>query len=432
MRWAILLLFVPEAAVAAELDEVRAAVAALVDLPPAGRPAAAKGLAKRLDLEPGALAAALRTFGRFGEDPERGTHGHSVALHVAGKTEQTLLSVYVPQSYDPSRPAPLLAVFHGSGGDGRDLPRQWSATAEALGMLVVAPSEIGDNAGYSYSERERLAALAAIRWVRRHFNVDETRIHLTGYSRGGHLTWDLALRHPGRFASLSPMVGGPRLEIRGGQNNLRFLRNVVDVPIRDLQGSKDHPLLLYNLRWAFERLQQMGARDAKLIEFPELGHSCDPSAVDWTEFLGGAERAPAPAQVALACAGPGMRSAWVEVLATDRSVRHSFKPQVDPRKWARLDDKAKRRHLQRLVDERTAWLEVTRTAPGRFVAKSEHVKRFRIYLTEGSFDPTKPVEVRFGNRVVRRRVKPDLRVLLEHFAERFDRTLLPVAALTVP
>ena len=127
-----------------------------------------------------------------------------------------------------------------------------------------------------------------------------------------------------------------------------------------------------------------------------------------------------------------MRSAWVEVLATDRSVRESFKPQVDARKWARLDDRAKRRHLQRLVDERTAWLEVTRTAPGRFAAKGEHVKRFRIYLTEGSFDPAEPVEVRFGNRVVRRRVKPDLRVLLAHFAERFDRTLLPVAALTVP
>ncbi len=431
MRWAILLL-VTGAAVAAEPEEVRTAVAALVDLPAGERAAAAKSLAKRLDLTGGALAGELRKFGRFDPDPERGTHGHSVALHVDGKAEQTLLSVYVPQSYDASVPAPLLAVFHGTGGDGRDLPRQWSAAAEALGMLVVAPSETGENVGYSYTERERLRALAAIRWVRRNFNVDETRIHLTGYSRGGHLAWDLALRHPGRFASLSPMVGGPRLEIRGGQNNLRFLRNVIDVPIRDLQGSKDHPLLLFNLRWAFERLEKLGARDAKLIEFPGLGHSCDPSAVDWPEFLGGARRAAAPERVVLACASPGMRSAWVEVLATDRSVRESFKPQVDARKWARLDDRAKRRHLQKLVDERTAWLEVTRTAPGRFVAKGEHVRRFRLYLTEGSFDPAKPVEVRFGSRVVRRRVKPSPGVLLGHFAERFDRTFLPVGAVTVP
>ena len=68
-------------------------------------------------------------------------------------------------------------------------------------------------------------------------------VFVTGISRGGHLTWDLALRHPDLWAGCIPMIGGPRITMQNGQNNLRYLDNVVHLPIRDLQGSGDHPLL---------------------------------------------------------------------------------------------------------------------------------------------------------------------------------------------
>ena len=66
-------------------------------------------------------------------------------------------------------------------------------------MVVVAPSEAGPNDGYAFSERERLAALAALRWARLELNVDEDRIFATGVSRGGHLSWDLARRSTDRL-----------------------------------------------------------------------------------------------------------------------------------------------------------------------------------------------------------------------------------------
>ena len=48
------------------------------------------------------------------------------------------------------------------------------------------------------------------------------------------------------------------------------------------------------------------------------------------------------------------------------------------------------------------------------------------------FDPTKPVLVLFGGKLVEKKAKPDARVLLETFVERLDKSFLPVAAIDVP
>jgi hypothetical protein len=72
------------------------------------------------------------------------------------------------------------------------------------------------------------------------------------------------------------------------------------------------------------------------------------------------------------------------------------------------------------------------TGVGRFAATGEHVAAFRLLLTASMFDPTKPVQVLFGGKLVERKVKPDPRILLEEFVERMDRTFLPIASIDVP
>ena len=54
----------------------------------------------------------------------------------------------------------------------------------------------------------------ALRWARRTANIDEDAIFLGGASRGGHLTWDVALRWPDVYAGLVPCIGGPRRRCR--------------------------------------------------------------------------------------------------------------------------------------------------------------------------------------------------------------------------
>jgi hypothetical protein len=48
------------------------------------------------------------------------------------------------------------------------------------------------------------------------------------------------------------------------------------------------------------------------------------------------------------------------------------------------------------------------------------------------FDPAVPVEVVFNGKATRRKVVPDLKVLLTEFVERLDRSFLPIASIEVP
>ena len=306
------------------------------------RRAIAVKLASKLELDD--WLAAMREFGDF-EDVEPGVQRYGPTLGVLGKKTPVELFVYVPEKYSTGTPAPLLVVGHGTGGTGRGQHEPWKAVADELGMLILSPSATGANVGYTFSEEERAETLAALRWVRRRFNIDENRIALTGVSRGGHLTWDIGTRFPDRFSLLAPMIGGPRLSNSRGENTIRYLENVAHMPIRDLQGSRDDPHLLFNLRLAFQRLESFEAPDAKLIEFPELGHSYNHHAVDWRALLESSRREARPARVVRCAARDDeARSAWVEITKFGKDVSEKFqlrvrRPQVagDVRRGATRD-----------------------------------------------------------------------------------------------
>ncbi len=429
----------PQGEAPAPLDAAALAerIATVVDLPTASaRAAAARALAERDGVTVEALLAACRSFGAF-ETAAPGTRREVVSLAVGDAREETEIHAYVPKGYDPTKAAPLLLLLHGAGGDGDGLHRLFGDVPDRLGAVVIAPTEAGPNEGYAFSRRERLAGMAVLRHARRHFHVDESRVLVAGVSRGGHMAWDLILRYPDVFAAAAPMIGGPRLLIGNGQNNLRYLDAVLPLPIRDLQGAKDDPRLVADLRLAFRRLKERKAADAQLLEFDDLGHSFRMAAVDWAEFLGGARRDPRPERVVcLSAGGPSAasedgRAFWAQILATGKDVEEDFVPKVRKSEWDRLDDDGKRRWMNDEAEKRTARLEVTRKGVGRFTAKARGVERFRLLLEAGDFDPAKPVEVAVGPRTIRTRVAANARVLLEEFAERFDRTFLPVAEVVI-
>lgn len=402
----------------------------LVDLPSAAeRKQAARALAERCAARIGELEAAARTFGRF-EALASGVEQRKVELQVGAQREATELSLYVPASYTPERAAPLLLAFHGTGGRGQDVLGMWRRIADESGMLVLAPTEAGPNVGYRFSERERLAALAALRWVRRRANVDENRVFATGVSRGGHLAWDLALRFPDVFAGLAPMIGGPRITLQDGQNNLRYCENVVGLAIRDLQGAKDDPALVWSVQTIFDKLRRLNALDAQLVLHESLGHSFDVSAVEWGAFFGAKRRAPRPERVVRASAREHEgRAFWVEVLEHGPNVKEDFTPKVSAAGWASKSENEKGLYLIAEAEKRTARLQVERASAGRYSATSTSVKRWRILLETQDLDAKQELVVTWNGDSSKQRPRPSAFVLLEEFAERFDRTFVPVAEL---
>jgi predicted peptidase len=107
--------------------------------------------------------------------------------------------------------------------------------------------------------------------------IDETRIHLTGYSMGGYGTWALATLYPNWFASAMPICGGGI----GG-----FAMNLVNLPIRAFHGLCDQVVdPIESLQMA--KAVNMQGGHAELILFPKLGHNCfysvysDEKNYDW-------------------------------------------------------------------------------------------------------------------------------------------------------
>lgn len=425
----VLALQTPEASPAQQNPHM-AALAAAVDLPgPAERRRAALDLARSdaLPLEGWLeLCRAFRPLAPSGE-PLRGVL--EVDLDVLGKVERTELHLHVPEALDRERPAPLLVALHGSGGHGGTQLRTWRRVAEDAGAILLCPTEAGRNRGFTGEPRERHAVLAAIRWVRRRFNVDENRIWLTGYSRGGILSWDLALRFPGVFAAVVPMAGAPRLGPAVGRNNIRFLAQLEGTRVHALAGAKDHPQLVWTLEHVRGELERAEATGIEIEILEEAGHSFDGlSGRGWDRWFAGCTRDPWAAELTLRAADLELaRRSWVRIESFGRGVSDDFEPTVRVGRGERPSDEELRVLVLEAVDERTASLVARRDVEGTIHLELDKVAKGALLVREDWIDDEGRVAVRVGKRTKRRRVKPSTVVLLTEFVESFDRTFLPVA-----
>lgn len=411
-------------------QDAAAALADAVDRRDAGsRRSAALALALRKDVSLEEWMAAATAFRPAPGGPDApGAHRVLAELPVLQEIESTTIHIYLPASYDPTKPAPLLLAFHGSGGDGASQIAEWRAAADAIGALICAPTDPESAGGYAFTPRERAAALAALRWMRRHYDVDENRIHLVGASRGGHLAWDLGLRHPDLWASMSPRIGGPTFVVIGGRNNLRYSENLAAVPIRDLQGAGDDPKLIFNLRLAFGRLRVAGATDAQLIEQEGLGHGYDHGAVDWPAFLSAARRNPFPDKLRWRAAWDDPeRMSWARFGRYEKEVKESFAIEVGAGDWDAWEHERKVRYILEMADARTAELRVERAAGGVLRVEADGLQRAQLLLPADYLAAQPKLTLEAGGKSKRLQPRPSAKVLLLDFAERFDRTFLPVA-----
>jgi dienelactone hydrolase len=412
-----------------------ALLAEAVDLRAASvRLARARELAARDDVTLEQWLAAARAFAPLATAaPEPGPHVARAELWVEGRVESTELHVVVPPHEGRTGPRPLLVALHGAGGNGRQEVATWRGVAAELGALLLAPTEAGDNVGYASSTRETAAVLAAVRWTRRHFDVDENRIWITGFSRGGHLCWDLALRHPGLFAAAAPLAGGPRLSLSNGANSLRLVENLDGLPLLALAGALDDPALI----WTLERIRELLARfevdGAQVRLLDGTGHGFDPlPRADWADWFAARVREPWPARVVRLSARQGeSRRAWVEITGFGRDVEETFQPRITVRKGEELSDAELRTKIDELARERTARVVAERGDDGIVRIQSENATAARLLVPAEWIDEKSRVAVKSGSSTKRLRTEPDVAVLLADFVEHFDRTRLPVAEVTV-
>jgi len=118
---------------------------------------------------------------------------------------------YLPDDYTTVTPRkwPLIIYLHGGSGRGNDLKKLYASgipdqiyRGRSFPFVIVAP------------QCPRHLRWSTDHWfesfyneVTSKYNIDTTRVYLTGESLGGSGTWYLAVKYPGRFAAIAPMCG---------------------------------------------------------------------------------------------------------------------------------------------------------------------------------------------------------------------------------
>jgi predicted peptidase len=120
--------------------------------------------------------------------------------------------VYVPRNYDASKKWPLILFLHGAGESGADglkmvqvgIGSAIQLNPEKWPFIVVFPQKPNIVDPW---EKYDGAVMAMVNRARKDYNVDGSRLYLTGLSMGGHGTWILGARHADLWAAVAPICG---------------------------------------------------------------------------------------------------------------------------------------------------------------------------------------------------------------------------------
>jgi polyhydroxybutyrate depolymerase len=163
-----------------------------------------------------ACSWAAAQLGRFRQP---GKNTAEKTLQVDGRQRTYLL--HVPPGLPADRPAPLVLVFHGGGGQAAGTETtmtHFSELADKEGFLVAYPQGVGNNWNDGRDNPSSTAAtenvddlafvLALLDAIGKDHPVDGKRVYATGISNGGIFSHYLAANHPEKIAAIAPVAGG--------------------------------------------------------------------------------------------------------------------------------------------------------------------------------------------------------------------------------
>lgn len=198
-------------------------------------------------------------------------------------------SLYVPESYTPDRPAPLVMALHGGMGSGRSFLWSWLRDARSHGAILIAPTSRGRTWALMGEDVDTPYLLAILERVRAVWAIDPARILLTGMSDGGTFSYVTGLLTGSPFTHLAPIAAAfhPMLAAMADGARLRGL------PIHVVHGALDWMFPVEMAREAQRALVEAGAA-VTYCEIADLSH-CYPFEANLA-ILRWMDATPAPAR----------------------------------------------------------------------------------------------------------------------------------------
>lgn len=208
-------------------------------------------------------------------------HPDAGIFHADNETTQRGgFSVYVPPTYNPGTPMPMVMALHGGSGHGRLFLWNWLAEARGRGLIVVAPTAIGGTWSLMEPDIDANNLGTILDQVRARWNIDATRLLLTGMSDGGTFTLLSGVASDAPFTHLAPVAGSfhPFLLAMTSPERLTGL------PIHLTHGALDWMFPVDMARTAYRTLKGAGAA-VTYREIPDLSHAYprdrQGEVVDW-------------------------------------------------------------------------------------------------------------------------------------------------------
>lgn len=183
-------------------------------------------------------------------------------------------SLYVPEYYTPDRALPLVMALHGGSGSGRGFLWSWLRCARSFGAIVVAPTATGPTWALMGDDTDTPNLARILDSVRSRWNVDSSRLLLTGMSDGGTFCYVTGLESASPFTHLAPVAAifHPLMAEMADAQKLRGL------PIYLVHGRLDWMFPVQVARQTRDALSAAGA-SVTYREIDDLSH-CYPQEVN--------------------------------------------------------------------------------------------------------------------------------------------------------
>jgi phospholipase/carboxylesterase len=189
-------------------------------------------------------------------------------------------SLYVPEYYTTERAWPLVMALHGGSGNGRGFLWNWLRDARSHGAILVAPTATGGTWALMGEDTDTPNLARILASVQARWNVDPSKLLLTGMSDGGTFCYVTGLEDASPFTHLAP-VAATFHPLMTEMTDARRLRGL---PVYLVHGRLDWMFPVQVARQARETLAAAGA-DVTYRELDDLSHcyprEMNPAILGW-------------------------------------------------------------------------------------------------------------------------------------------------------
>jgi predicted esterase len=194
--------------------------------------------------------------------------------------------LYLPEGYEdnPTKTWPLILFFHGSGDRGDNInliakasPFMMIREKGPLPFIIVAPL-------LKRSQDLQLFPIGymdgVLAEVQKLYQVDPSRIYLTGLSLGGEAAYHFAIDHPDTFAAIAPLSAFLL------PDQVASLNLIKDLPVWAIHGANDTVIPLARAEQPVNALKKLGG-NIRFTVLEDNDHDTwtdtysDPAFYDW-------------------------------------------------------------------------------------------------------------------------------------------------------